>query len=240
MRGQNFLKNVENLEIRERVFKAAFTLAEVLITLGIIGVVAAMTIPTLMTSYAKHKTETQLVKFYSMMNQTLRMSVAENGDPDGWVVPHKAYTYEETVEFLNTYIYPYMKHLGYRNCTVSQISVCTTLMDGSLFVFSINVDGGDIVYYTAPKYRDLAIAGKLKNIPRYKFLFQFAKRTSIDGNDKLRRSVSYIEPYIFNWDGTKKGLEKDIWACVPGCKNCGYCAKRIQMNSWKIPSDYPW
>ena len=57
-----------------------FTLAEVLITLGIIGVVAAMTIPTLMTKYQKHKTETQLVKFYSMMNQTLRMSVAENGD----------------------------------------------------------------------------------------------------------------------------------------------------------------
>ena len=43
-----------------------------------------MTIPTLMTNYAKHKTETQLVKFYSMMNQTLKMSVADNGDPDGY------------------------------------------------------------------------------------------------------------------------------------------------------------
>ena len=60
--------------------KKGFTLAEVLITLGIIGVVAAMTIPTLMTKYAKQRTETQLVKFYSMMNQTLRMSVADNGD----------------------------------------------------------------------------------------------------------------------------------------------------------------
>jgi len=46
--------------------KKGFTLAEVLITLGIIGVVAAMTIPTLMTKYAKQRTETQLVKFYSM------------------------------------------------------------------------------------------------------------------------------------------------------------------------------
>ena len=34
----------------------AFTLAEVLITLGIIGVVAAMTIPTLMTTFAKKRT----------------------------------------------------------------------------------------------------------------------------------------------------------------------------------------
>lgn len=32
----------------------AFTLAEVLITLGIIGVVAAMTIPNLITSYKVH------------------------------------------------------------------------------------------------------------------------------------------------------------------------------------------
>ena len=36
--------------------RAAFTLAEVLITLGIIGVVAAMTIPTLITSYKEKQT----------------------------------------------------------------------------------------------------------------------------------------------------------------------------------------
>ena len=34
--------------------KAGFTLAEVLITLGIIGVVAAMTIPNLITLHIKH------------------------------------------------------------------------------------------------------------------------------------------------------------------------------------------
>lgn len=33
--------------------KKAFTLAEVLITLGIIGVVAALTIPTLVNNYRK-------------------------------------------------------------------------------------------------------------------------------------------------------------------------------------------
>ncbi len=37
-----------------------FTLAEVLITLGIIGVVAAMTIPVMISSYNKHITETRL------------------------------------------------------------------------------------------------------------------------------------------------------------------------------------
>ena len=34
--------------MKEKFFKHGFTLAEVLITLGIIGVVAAMTIPSLM------------------------------------------------------------------------------------------------------------------------------------------------------------------------------------------------
>ena len=41
----------------------AFTLAEVLITLGIIGIVAAMTFPILMTKYNYKITETRLKKF---------------------------------------------------------------------------------------------------------------------------------------------------------------------------------
>ena len=44
--------------------RSAFTLAEVLITLGIIGVVAAVTIPALVTTYQKRATESQLKKAY--------------------------------------------------------------------------------------------------------------------------------------------------------------------------------
>jgi prepilin-type N-terminal cleavage/methylation domain-containing protein len=42
--------------------KKAFTLAEVLITLAIIGVVAALTIPTVVRNYQKTQTVTQLKK----------------------------------------------------------------------------------------------------------------------------------------------------------------------------------
>ncbi len=42
--------------------KKAFTLAEVLITLGIIGVVAAMTLPSLVGNYKKKVTVTRLKK----------------------------------------------------------------------------------------------------------------------------------------------------------------------------------
>ena len=77
--GQNFLKNVVNLEIRERVFKPAFTLAEVLITLGIIGVVAAMTIPTLIANTNSAKYRSQFKKTISTLSQAARLNQANYG-----------------------------------------------------------------------------------------------------------------------------------------------------------------
>lgn len=47
----------------------AFTLAEVLVTLGIIGVVSAMTVPTLMQNYQRKSYVTQLHKVYNEMQQ---------------------------------------------------------------------------------------------------------------------------------------------------------------------------
>lgn len=54
--------------------KLAFTLAEVLITLGIIGVVAAMTIPTLMSNYRKKQLETQIKANYSLVQQAIKFA----------------------------------------------------------------------------------------------------------------------------------------------------------------------
>ena len=48
--------------------KTAFTLAEVLITLGIIGVVAALTLPSLIQSYKERVTVTKVQKAYSILN----------------------------------------------------------------------------------------------------------------------------------------------------------------------------
>ena len=52
--------------------KFAFTLAEVLITLGIIGVVAAITIPGLMNNYKANKLRTQFLKTYSTVQQAFK------------------------------------------------------------------------------------------------------------------------------------------------------------------------
>ena len=136
VRGQNFLKNVVNLEIRERVksnkldsfgqalrmtnkvkelinlstyplinFKPAFTLAEVLITLGIIGVVAAMTIPTLMATYQKKQTVTRLKRAYSIVQQSIRLSEDENGEVESWN------TMLTGDQFFTTYLANHIKYL---------------------------------------------------------------------------------------------------------------------------------
>ena len=52
--------------------KFAFTLAEVLITLGIIGVVAALTIPTLVANYQTKSFETAKTVFENRLNETLK------------------------------------------------------------------------------------------------------------------------------------------------------------------------
>ena len=61
--------------------KNGFTLAEVLITLGIIGVVAAMTIPTLISNTNGAQFKTAYKKVLSTMNQAVLMNIAlENTD----------------------------------------------------------------------------------------------------------------------------------------------------------------
>ncbi|MBQ8460272.1 type II secretion system protein [bacterium] len=56
---------------------AGFTLAEVLITLGIIGVVAAMTIPTLIANTQGQRVRSQFKKTLSTLNQAGKMAQAQ-------------------------------------------------------------------------------------------------------------------------------------------------------------------
>ena len=60
--------------------KSGFTLAEVLITLGIIGVVAAMTIPSLMNQTGQAEFKTGMKKALSVLNQAITMNVALDGN----------------------------------------------------------------------------------------------------------------------------------------------------------------
>lgn len=64
--------------------KKAFTLAETLITLGIIGVVAALTLPTVIQKYKEKQTVTQLKKIYSALSQSYLYAINQYGQPNEW------------------------------------------------------------------------------------------------------------------------------------------------------------
>ncbi len=57
---------------------AAFTLAEVLITLGIIGIVAAMTIPTLLKNYQEKVMVTKVKQAHSQLMNAIQLYTAKN------------------------------------------------------------------------------------------------------------------------------------------------------------------
>ncbi len=63
----------------QKIFNNGFTLAEVLITLGIIGVVAAMTLPTLIADYRDKELETRAKKSFSVISQAIEKWQADLG-----------------------------------------------------------------------------------------------------------------------------------------------------------------
>lgn len=81
-----------------------FTLAEVLITLGIIGIVAAMTIPTLIQNAQKQSYVTGLKKAYTVWNQAIAQMEADTGTPG-----NIAMFFDATDKPMTDKILPYFK-----------------------------------------------------------------------------------------------------------------------------------
>lgn len=91
-----------------------FTLAEVLVTLGIIGVVAAMTIPTLIQEHQKRALATATKKFYSTMSQAVRTYMAEEGVDDLRNTPLARDNYDdsaspEAISSIRNFVTKYLK-----------------------------------------------------------------------------------------------------------------------------------
>ena len=80
---------------------AAFTLAEVLIVLGIIGIIANMTIPTLMQNVKEQATIGMLKETLATFSSAYISSVQENGPSTQWDI-------DSSVKLFN-YFAPYLK-----------------------------------------------------------------------------------------------------------------------------------
>lgn len=93
--------------------KKGFTLAEILITLGIIGIVAALTIPTLVSNHKKRVVTTSLKKFVNTLLNTNEQINYDNGviGKDGYGLrdnfePNNPYDAENMIE---KYYKPYLQ-----------------------------------------------------------------------------------------------------------------------------------
>lgn len=219
--------------------KKGFSLAEVLITLGVIGVVAAMTLPVLIQNHKKHIAETRLKKFYSTVNQALRLSESQNGNYMSWDYP-SGYdaTKEEVEEWYNKYFRNYLKVLKSEVKSIGSVYRMVLYMpDGSLIILR---DISSTIFFPEAKYfalsdmkngeQDIAYIDPALGGTKF-FTFSFDKKNG-----------KGIVPYGYGAD-----LDTVINSEGQGCsKNStgtfnehAYCARYIMMNGWKIPKDYP-
>lgn len=101
--------------------KKAFTLSEVLITLSIIGIVAAMTLPSLINKYKETVTVTKVKKIYTTLVNALELYKANNNGAefDSWVGEENA-----TAEAFNKYFKPYLKIA--KDCGLGTNNECVT------------------------------------------------------------------------------------------------------------------
>ena len=232
----------------------AFTLAEVLITLGIIGIVAAMTLPTLIQNYQKKQTVSQLKKVYSLLNQSVKLAETKHGDSTYWNYDTDARTFYET------YLKDELKvikegdfadlNLTYHNYDgTSATGVINTMQNR--FYYVILVDGTLVAFYTL---------GTNKSVLTYIDLngTKPPNQTSRDCFALSIQPVYGVQPYGFgaaysHVDEDTGELISESWGqtfdravleekCSKKNKisNSGACLALIILNSWEMGTDYPW
>ncbi len=225
---------------------AAFTLAEVLITLGIIGVVAAMTMPSLIANYQKKQVAAQLKKAYSTFAQALVLSQYENGNSSEWNLTEQGSSYDDNLKYFETYWKPYLKVIkvckNMKECGYD-INGYAELNNKNSYLYygqESNVPGfiyGDGTYayirpYSlAPDYvPEIQLLSVDTNGP---------SRPNIIGRDvfqfEIDTSRGVISAYGSNEDCTKEKIYNSN-----DTQYARTCGGKIMSDGWEILDDYPW
>ena len=243
--------------------KVAFTLAEVLITLTIIGVIAALTIPNLLQSYRKHQVEVGVKEAYSILSNAIKMLEADNGSTIEDII-NEAYGQPGNQitainYFCETYLNNYLKHTktceaGSSNCGVFP-KICSNgncggnmyenryikMLDGSQPNNGFTNNGAMYEYALAN--------GMYLGVSWYSYSelsngFSFIYTVDINGD----KGPNQIGHDIFHFGIMENklyatgGLHLPSWKGIKNtdCKNTGeWCSAVIMKNGWKIPDEYP-
>ena len=247
----NFLKRTYspiNLFTYSLKKRAAFTLAEVLITLGIIGVVAAMTMPSLITNYQKKQTVTQLKKVYSELSQAAEMAKLEYGDMSLW-----DYSLSGS-DFFNKYLASYIKISKIKVGNLSKQGIVYYNTSGAIETsFTTFYDDADVI--TLPSGAQIFIAnarrvsvqdrsGFLVDLNGFKrpnklgrdlFVFSVAKNGVLPFSNDDREILDIVR----SRDEFRDGPSADNYQCNRQGRGM-WCAALIMADGWQIRDDYPW
>ncbi|MBO6087883.1 type II secretion system protein [bacterium] len=209
--------------------KKAFNLSEILITLGIIGVVSALTLPTVIKNYQKYTTVNQLKKVYTVLNQAFKMSEIDNDIYENWDKVEAI----GIVEYSQKYWQHYLKVIkicsNYTDCGYSEAlpwmnainSVKTQKSIGEKS-FIIN-DGTLITFNTAGDaiHIDLNAGAGPNRYGRDLFTFYIYNKGVIAAG-------SHSNPNDYCNKTRTEG------------NNGEWCSGKIVKDGWKIKDDYPW
>ena len=230
------------IEVRLNM-KKAFTLAEVLITLMTIGIVAALTIPSVITNYQKMQTETKLKKVYQTLANMIELAKADNGDPLNWdwseTYNSECNSPEKIVGIFNKYLNIAQEFPKEYGCFKSHDA---KLLNGELAdsKYRYALADGTLIHFIAGGYAwnddpwmwiqfDINGLDKPNTYGKDIFnIFFYAKR-GLDSADWVSDFTSY-----------KNRSREDV---IESCKSSyisTYCFDLIKDNGWKIPDDYPW
>ena len=239
----------------------AFTLAEVLVTLGIIGVVSALTLPVLMAAYQKNVTLTQLKKSYSSLSQAVRLSEADNGFLSDWDVGYGHNLFEN-------YILPYLNIVDYCILGECENKGIHFGLEGNKYVVPAGPNGtdklpgdkdntwivvmsdGSMLYVYQSLYNNYVISriildlnGNKRPNRTGKDIFSLLLLTdSLVGNQDIADTVIVKPGIYFEGFGQTRTAITDR-SKYYNCNKGGYaftCGALIQYDGWKINKDYPW
>ena len=236
--------------------KTAFTMAEVLITLGIIGIIAAMTLPSLIGKYQKNVTVTRLQKTYSVLSQAINFAIKDNEDIEYW-------DFElSSPQFMERYIEPYLQNIASVSeyDDTNKYSKVYALADGTTFYGWMyknpRPENHDITTFYS-FYVDINGQTKPNQLGRDQFIyyiFPAKSRVYNGGKGTLALNIPRAGLYPDGYGIDRETLKNYIWRGCNTSKDAeppeghegatlaagAYCTALIMLDGWKISDDYKW
>lgn len=208
--------------------KKAFTMAEVLITLGIIGIIVAITLPSIITKYKRKAAETKLAKFYSVMNQAIRMSIAEHGEI---LIDNTNKADTANAEYIEKWykenLTKYIQTIHEEGADKYEDYYRVAFIDGSGFnsyMSGTNSSGKSNLYIFYCLNYEICELGRYEGENQFLFIYNPTKMIVEPIYSGSGDSIQELKNRCYNKDEN----------------NRHHCATLIEANGWKIPDDYPW